>query len=140
MLAPVEPLLQVIVPPVQPTAVKVAFSPSQHTVLSVLITGTGGVGFVPIIIVFELPEVPQLVVHVAVYVPGPTSLLVPTPNPADQVIVPPTHPVAVKVALSFEQTLLTLLVNTGAGGGVPVVIVTTFEADEVPHELTHVAV
>jgi hypothetical protein len=44
MLEPVEPLLQVIVPPVQPTAVKVAFSPSQHTVFSVLITGAGGNG------------------------------------------------------------------------------------------------
>jgi len=66
MLDPVEPLLQVIVPPVQPVAVKVAFSPSQHIVLSVLITGTGGAGFVPIIIVFEVPDVPQLVVQVAV--------------------------------------------------------------------------
>jgi hypothetical protein len=140
MLAPVEPLLQVIVPPVQPTAVKVAFSPSQHIVLSVVITGATGAGFVPIIIVFELPDVPQLVVHVAVYVPATTSLVLPTPNPADQVIVPPTQPVAVNVALSFAQTLLTLLVNTGAGGGVPVVIVTVFEADDVPHELTHVAV
>jgi hypothetical protein len=48
--------------------------------------------------------------------------------------------VAVIVALSFAQTLLTLLVKTGAGGGVPVVIVTVFEADELPHELTQVAV
>ena len=64
----------------------------------------------------------------------------PTPNPADQVIVPPIHPLAVNVALSFAQTVLTLLVNTGAGGGVPIVIVTVFEADEVPHELTQVAV
>ena len=64
----------------------------------------------------------------------------PTPNPDDQVIVPPIQPVAVIVALSFAQTLLTLLVNTGAGGGVPVVMVTVFEADEVPHELTQVAV
>ena len=64
----------------------------------------------------------------------------PTPNPADQVIVPPTQPVAVNVAFSFAQTLLTLLVNTGAGGGVPVVMVTVFDADEVPHVFTHVAV
>ena len=64
----------------------------------------------------------------------------PTPNPADHVIVPPAHPVAVNVALSFAQTLLTLLVNTGAGGGVPVVIVTEFDADDEPHELTQVAV
>jgi hypothetical protein len=66
MLEPVEPLLQVIVPPVQPTAVKVAFSPSQHTVFSVLITGVDGPGLVPIVIVFEFPDVPQLVVQVAV--------------------------------------------------------------------------
>lgn len=65
MLEPVTPVLHVIVP-LHPVAVKVAFSPSQHTVLSVLMTGTVGNGLVPIIIVLELPDVPQLVVHVAV--------------------------------------------------------------------------
>jgi hypothetical protein len=140
IIEPLEPLLQVIVPPLQPVAVKVAFSPSQHTVLSVLITGTGGAGLVPIVIVLELPEVPQLVVQVAVYVPAPTSFVVPTPNPADQVMVPPTQPVAVNVALSLGQMLVTLLVNTGASGGVPVLIVIVFDTGELPHELTHVAV
>ncbi len=136
---PVDPLLQLIVP-LQPVAVNVAFSPSQQIVLSVLIVGTVGVVLVPIVITFELPDVPQLVVQVAVYVPAPTCLLVPTPSPDDQVIVPPSQPVAVMVALSGTHTLVTLLVKTGAEGGVPVVIVTVFEADEVPHEFTHVAV
>ena len=38
----------------------------QITVLFVEITGATGDGLVPIVIVFELPDVPQLVVHVAV--------------------------------------------------------------------------
>ncbi|MCP9754945.1 hypothetical protein EGI26_07235, partial [Lacihabitans sp. CCS-44] len=134
------PADQVIVPPTQPVAVNVALSFAQ-TLLTLLVN-TGAAGGVPVVIVtvFEADDVPHELTHVAVYVPAPTSLLVPTPNPADQVIVPPTQPVAVNVALSFAQTLLTLLVNTGAAGGVPVVIVTVFEADDVPHELTHVAV
>ena len=66
MLAPVMPVLQVIVPPVQPTAVKVAFSPSQHIVLSTDIIGIVGCGLLPITMVLEAPDVPQLVVHVAV--------------------------------------------------------------------------
>jgi hypothetical protein len=139
IVRPLDPLLQLTVP-LQPEAVKVAFSPSQQIVLSVLIVGIVGVVFVPIIIVFELPEVPQLVVQVAVYVPEPTCLLEPTPKPDDQVIVPPSQPVAVMVALSGTHTLVTLLLKTGAVGGVPVVIVTELEADDVPHELTHVAV
>jgi hypothetical protein len=91
------------------------------------------------VIVFELPDVPQLVVHVAVYVPAPTSLVVPTPPP-DHVIVPPAQPVAVSVALSVPQTVVLLDVITGAAGAGPLLIVTVFEADEVPQELTHVAV
>lgn len=65
MVVPVAVVLQVTVP-LHPLAVKVAFSPSQHTVLSVVTTGTAGAVFVPMVIVFELPEVPQLVVQVAV--------------------------------------------------------------------------
>ena len=61
----VDPLLHNMLP-LQPVAVKVAFSPSQHTVLSVVTIGLVGVFFGSILIVFELADVPQLVVHVAV--------------------------------------------------------------------------
>ncbi|KPM46555.1 hypothetical protein AFM12_19355 [Jiulongibacter sediminis] len=71
MLAPVAPVLQVIVP-LQPVAVNVAFSPSQHTVLSVLIDGEDGGLPVFIVIVLLTPDVPQLLLQVAVYVPAPT--------------------------------------------------------------------
>jgi hypothetical protein len=57
---------QVIVPSAQPVAVNVAFSVPQTIVLFVDTTGATGAGLAPIVIVFELPEVPQLVVHVAV--------------------------------------------------------------------------
>ena len=79
-------------------------------------------------------------VHVAVYVPAPTSLVVPTPKPADQVIVPPIQPVAVSVALSVPDTVVLLDEITGADGVGPLLIVIEFDTDELPHELTHVAV
>ena len=53
-------------PSAQPVAVKLALSVPQITVLFAEITGATGDGLVPIVIVFELPDVPQLVVHVAV--------------------------------------------------------------------------
>ena len=56
----------VIVPPAQPVAVKVALSVPQTSVLLVAITGAAEVVPVPIVIVFEATEVPQVVVHVAV--------------------------------------------------------------------------
>ena len=130
---------QVIVPSAQPDAVKVAFSTPQITALLVEITGATGDGLVPIVIVFEFPDVPQLVVHVAVYVPAPTSLVVPTPPP-DHVIVPPTQPVAVIVALSVPQTVVLFDEITGATGAGPLLIVIEFDTAELPHELTQVAV
>ena len=112
----------------------------QTTVLFAEITGATGDGLVPIVIVFELPDVPQLVVQVAVYVPAPTSLVVPTPNPADQVIVPPAQPVAVNVAFSTPQTSVLFDEITGADGAEPLLIVIEFDTDGLPHELTQVAV
>ena len=64
-MVPVAPLLQFTVP-LQPVAVKVTFCPSQHTVLLVLMFGTVGTNLFVMVIVFELTDVPQLVVHVAV--------------------------------------------------------------------------
>ena len=64
----------------------------------------------------------------------------PTPNPADQVIVPPAQPVAVSVALSVPHTVVLFDEITGADGAGPFVIVIEFDTDELPHELTQVAV
>ena len=67
-------------------------------------------------------------------------MLVPNPKPADQVIVPPTHPVAVSVALSVPHTVVLLDEITGADGAGPLLIVIEFDTAELPHELTQVAV
>ena len=56
----------VMVPPAHPVAVNVALSVPQIIVLFAEITGATGDGLVPMVIVLEFPEVPQLVVHVAV--------------------------------------------------------------------------
>ena len=56
----------VMVPPAQPVAVKVAFSLPHKVVLFVDSTGALGEGLAVIVMLFELPEVPQLVVQVAV--------------------------------------------------------------------------
>ena len=130
-------VLHVIVPS-QPVAVNVAFSPSQHTVLSVLITGADGGLPVLIVTVLLLPEVPQLLLHVAVYVPAPTSIVVPV-APVLHVTVP-VQLVAVKVAVSVPHTSVLLEAIVGADGGVPVVIVTVLLLAEVPHTLYHTAV
>jgi hypothetical protein len=62
---------------------------------------------------FEFSDVPQLLVQVAVYVPAVTSLVAPIP-PEDQVMVPPTQPEAVSVALSVPQIEVLLATIVGA--------------------------
>jgi NhaP-type Na+/H+ or K+/H+ antiporter len=52
----------------------------------------------------------------------------------------PLQFVAVKVISSFPQISVLLAVITGAVGGVPVLIVIVLDTDDVPHELTQVAV
>ena len=81
-------------------------------VLSVVIIGGGGGGPVVTIIELEAPDVPQVVVHVAVYVPAPTSLVVPVPPP-NQLIVPVSQPVAVNIAFSVPQISVLLAVILG---------------------------
>ena len=131
---------QVTVPPLHPTAVKIAFSTPQIIVLFADIDGAVGVAPVDIVTLFEFPEVPQLVVHVAVYVPAPTSFVRPVPNPPDQVSVPPLQPAAVNVAFSVPQSVVLFVDIVGAVGVAPVVIVTLFEFPEVPQPVVHVAV
>ncbi len=122
-----KPADHVMVPPTQPVAVKVALS-ATHTLVTLLLN-TGALGGVPVVIVtlFDAVDVPQMVVHVAVYVPAPTSFVDPVPNVPDQVIVPSVQPVAVKVAFSVPQTVVLFVAITGATGAGFVVIVTVFE-------------
>jgi hypothetical protein len=91
------------------------------------------------VIIFESPEVPHVVVQVAVYVPAVTSLVEPVP-PTDHVIVPPSQPVAVNIAFSVPHIVVLLADITGADGVAPVLIVTLFELPEVPHVVVQVAV
>jgi hypothetical protein len=56
----------VMVPPVQPDAVKIAFSVPQSDDLSDTIDGAVGVEPLPMVIELDAPEVPQVVAHVAV--------------------------------------------------------------------------
>ena len=138
MLVPVEPLLQVTVPP-QPVAVSVAVSLPHKLVLLLAIVGAFGVDPVVITTAFDAPLVPQVVVHIAVYVPAvPTAMLVPV-EPLLQVTVPP-QPVAVKVAVSLPHKLVLLLAIVGALGEPPIVITIAFDAPLVPHAVIHVAV
>jgi hypothetical protein len=136
---PVAPVLHDIVPPMQPVAVKVASSPSQQIVRSVVIEGFVGAGNKSTFTELEASDVPQIVVHVAVYVPAPTSFVSPVP-PADHVIVPPVHPVAVNVALSVPHTSVLFEDMLGAAGFAPVLIVMVFDASDVPQVVVHMAV
>ena len=107
--------------------------------LSAVTIGADGLFPVVIITAFDAPLVPQLLLHVAVYVPdvvtvilAPTALLL-------QVTVP-AQPVAVNVALAPLHKLLSLADMLGAFGLFPVVIITAFDAPLVPQLLLQVAV
>jgi hypothetical protein len=127
---------QVIIPPSQPAAVIVVLSAVQIS-LAPDRTGATGAGLVPIVTSLEAPEVPQASVQVAVYLPGPTSLVVPVPNVPDQVIVPPAQPLAVKVTVLVPHTSdAPVITGAAAIGLVPIVIVT---APDGPHSFAHVA-
>jgi hypothetical protein len=108
----------VIIPPSQPLAVIVVLSEIQISFAPVN-TGAVGAGLVPIVTSLDNTEMPQVVaplfVHVAVYLPGPTNLLVPVPKLPDHVIVPPKQPSAVISVVLLTQTSLAAF-NTGAAG------------------------
>jgi hypothetical protein len=123
--------------PAQPMAVKVAVSALHKLVLSALIVGTAGGTPVVIVTGFELLDIPQTVVQVAVYVPAPTSFVRPVP-PFDHVTMP-SQPLAVKVAFSFPQIVVLLATIVGGFGTAPVVIVTLFDAGLTPHTFSQVA-
>jgi hypothetical protein len=131
---------QVTVPPVQPVAVNVALSVPQIDVLLAVIVGATEAGLAVMVTELEARDVPQLVVQVAVYVPAPTSLVVPVPNPPDQVTVPPEQPVAVRTAFSVPQTVNLLADILGAVGTTPFSILIILEARLIPQEFLHFAV
>jgi hypothetical protein len=128
---------QVMIPPSQPLAVIVVLSAMQISLAPVNI-GALGAGLVPTVTSFEALEVPQASVHVAVYLPGPTSFDVPVPNVPDQVIVPVVHPAAVNFTVLVPQTSVAPEI-TGAIGEAFVPMVIEAAAD-VPHALEQVAV
>jgi hypothetical protein len=59
--------------------------------------------------------------------------------PADQVIVPPSHPVAVKIAFSVPQIVVLLADISGADGFDPGVTIIVFDAGLLPHIFTQYA-
>ena len=124
--------------PVQSAAVKVAFSVPHTSVLFDVIFGAVGGVPVPIVTLFEFTLSPQLLLHVAVYVPAPT-LIVAVVAPVLHLRLPVQF-VAVIVAFSVPHTSVLLDVICGAAGGVPVVIVISLEAGLTPHKVLHVAV
>ncbi|CAH0998061.1 hypothetical protein EMA8858_04196 [Emticicia aquatica] len=125
--------------PTHPLAVNLAFSPSQHIVLSDTTIGADGVLPVVITIGFELPLSPQLFVQVAVYVPAVlTVMLVPVEVLLHLTV--PAHPVALNVALSPLHKLFLVVLMTGATGVLPVVITIGFELPLSPQLFVQVAV
>lgn len=138
MVAPVISLFHIIVPE-QFSAVSVAFSVPHTCVLLAVMVGAAGAPPLLIVTDVEAGLVPQVVVQVAVYVPAPTSLVVPV-VPSFHVTVP-VQLLAVSVAFSVPQTCVLLVVTLGAVGvAPPLVMVTELDATLVPQEVVQVAV
>jgi hypothetical protein len=139
MLVPVALVLHFTVPPVHPVAVNVAVSLLHKAVFDGLITGADGVVPVVMVITFDAPLVPQVLLHVALYVPATLTIMLVPVALVLHFTVPPVHPVAVNVAVSLLHKAVFDGLITGADGVVPVVIVTTFDAPLAPQLLLHVA-
>ncbi len=135
ILLPVTPVLHVKLP-LQPVAVNVAFSPSQHTVLFDVITGA--VGVVPVVMVTTLlAELsPHTLLHVAVYVPAVLTLML-LPVAVVLHLMVPIQPVALNVALSPLHKLVLVDEITGAAGFTPVPITISFDLGLTPHIVSH---
>ncbi len=138
MLLPLTPVLHTKLP-LHPLAVNVAFSPSQQMVL--FDESTGAVGVVPVVMVTTLLAVlsPQLLLHVAVYVPAVLTLIV-LPVAFVLHLIVPEQPVALNVALSALHKLVLFDDITGATGLIPVLITTKLLEPLSPQLLIHVAV
>ena len=131
----VAPVLQLKVP-THPLAVNLAFSPSQQIVLSLVIIGADGGVFVVITIGLLAPLVPQLLLHVAVYVPAVLTVMLDVVAPVLHVKLP-TQPLAVKVALSPTQIPVLFELINGAVGTLPVLITISFDFGLTPQIVSH---
>jgi hypothetical protein len=119
-----------------PVAVNLAFAPSQHTVLSLVILGAFGVVPFLIVITSEATLVPQLVVHLALYVPALLTLIT-LPVALLLHVIVPLQFVAVKVAVCASHKSVLSARTIGAAGGVPCVMVNT-SLLAVPQMVSHV--
>jgi hypothetical protein len=137
ILFPVALVLHLIVP-LQPVDINVALSVLHKLFLSVLITGAAGFEPDVMIIALLIPLSPQLLLHVAVYVPALLTLIVAVVAPLLHLTVPP-QPVALNVAFSVPQILVLFEEIVGGTGNVPVTIVTTLLAPLSPQLLIHTA-
>jgi hypothetical protein len=137
ILFPVALVLHLIVP-LQPVDINVALSVLHKLFLSVLITGAAGFEPDVMIIALLIPLSPQLLLHVAVYVPALLTLIVAVVAPLLHLTVPP-QPVALNVAVSVPQILVLFEEIVGGTGNVPVTIVTTLLAPLSPQLLIHTA-
>ncbi|CAH0998062.1 hypothetical protein EMA8858_04197 [Emticicia aquatica] len=124
--------------PAQPAAVKVAVSASQMVVLEAVTVGGFGLSPILIMISFDLGLIPQIVSHLAEYVPAVTLIIVPVALVLQTTV--PLQPVAVNVAVSVPQIVNLLAVIVGVVGVTPVCISIVFDAELCPQLLLQVAV
>jgi hypothetical protein len=131
MLLPVAVVLHFKLP-VQPVAVNVAVSALHKLVLFDKITGATGLPPVVITTTLLTPLSPQLLIHVAVYVPAVLTLML-LPVALVLHFKLPLQPVAVNVALSPLHKLVLVDEITGAPGFAPVPITISFDLGLTPH-------
>jgi len=132
-------VLHLIVPAVQPVAVKVALSPLHKLVLFDEITGAPGFAPVPITISFDFGLTPHIVSQTTEYVPAALTLIVLLVAFVLHFKVP-LQPVAVNVALSPVQIVVLSLTILGVVGLTPVLMTIELEALLVPQTVVQLAV
>jgi hypothetical protein len=134
---PVAPVFHVIVPE-QLDEVKVAVSVPQILVLSAVTVGAEGLPPEVIVTVVDARLIPQVFLHVALYVPAAVTANVLPVAPVLHVIVPEQLD-EVKVAVSVPQILILSAVTVGASGEPPLVTLTTLELPLTPQLFVQVA-
>ena len=137
-MLPAPPALHEIVPPTQPVAVNVAFSPSQQSILSDSISGAEGLSPFLISTLTLDTLVPQFVVQVAVYAPPWLTTIVEPAEPLLQRTLP-AQPSAVNVAVSLSQIKGFVVFTVGAFGFSPVLMITSTDLLLTPQIFSQVA-
>jgi hypothetical protein len=127
----------VIVPPVHPIAVRIAFSVPQILVLFAEIVGAVGTIPVSILIIFDAKLVPHEFLHFAVYVPTPTNITFPVDPLLHSTV--ELQPTATNLAFAVSQTVTLSVVINGAFGTPPIVILTILLFGLSPHEFWQTA-